>query len=292
MISSNPSLSKFLALQEQSLRLQLDVVRSAISHRDEKGENLERHAIAFLRRLLPAEYGLGTGFIAHRAEDGSVKLSRQLDVVIYDALRGGPLIDLETVQVFPLEAVLAYVEVKSELYKRIPELVEQSARLRRLTKRTYACFLPDRALPHTTEAEGTQTEFESDDIGAREAFDAADAHHIFFKPRRGLFEVDPYLPIRGFVLAYEYGPTFDEAAMIDLFRKHHQSPAHFHAILVPEVCCVMSLNATGRPDLEGKVTVDTANPLARFRRRLIEDLATFPRMPANQAVPLDLYFEG
>ena len=56
----------------------------------EKGRALEQAVFHLLRELLPGEYGLSTGFIAYHA-DGTIKLSPQLDIIIYDAVRTGPL---------------------------------------------------------------------------------------------------------------------------------------------------------------------------------------------------------
>jgi len=54
------------------------------------------------------------GFVVFHAADGP-RLSSQLDVIIHDALRNGPIVPLETCDVFPLEAVYGYVEVKATL---------------------------------------------------------------------------------------------------------------------------------------------------------------------------------
>lgn len=280
-----PDYATLLRLQERSLALQLATVRAAISHRGEKGENLERHAFAFLRRLLPAEYGIGTGFVAYRDDAGDVHLSEQLDVILYDAHRGGPLIDLGSVQVFPLESVFAYVEVKSELYSRIPDLIRQSARTRRMRVRRYRYFRersPSRVEAEQVRGDGSAPRF-------AEAMDAADKHLRFFTPEPDDIEIPDYLPIRSFALSFEYGATFDEEAARALFHKHHESPAHFSAILVPEVCCVMSINANEDASLEGHVQVETTRPLATFRGQLLESLATFPRMPEGHVVPIDAY---
>jgi hypothetical protein len=75
---------------------------------------LEHAVTALLREFLPAEYGLGNGFVVWLSPTGP-RLSRQLDIVIYDALRSGPLVRLSTCDVFPLEAVYGYVEVKATL---------------------------------------------------------------------------------------------------------------------------------------------------------------------------------
>ena len=147
MTDNRARFAEFLRLQEQSLRHQLSLARAAVSHSGEKGRNLEHHAIKFLRSVLPGQYGLGTGFIAYVDNDeGSgpfvPKISTQLDIVIYDALRGGPIMDLDTFHVYPLEHVLGVVEVKASLNDELPGLFSQSARLRKMLWRHYLTFVP------------------------------------------------------------------------------------------------------------------------------------------------------
>src|SRR5262249_8021820 len=107
----------FLALskiEEQLLVSKLDAIRAAIEHAGEKGRSLEWETISFLKTFLPSEYGLSTGFIVFHGPNGT-QLSSQLDIIIYDALRGGPIARLNTCDVFPLEAVYGYIEVKASL---------------------------------------------------------------------------------------------------------------------------------------------------------------------------------
>ena len=71
-----------------------------------------QNARRLLRSLLPAEYGLATGFIVFQDEQGNVRLSKQLDIIVYDAVHSAPLMSLEACDVLPLEAVYAYVGSK------------------------------------------------------------------------------------------------------------------------------------------------------------------------------------
>ena len=75
---------------------------------------MENGVRTLLRSILPAEYGLSTGFVVYHTDEGP-RLSSQLDIIIYDALRSGPIVSLKTCDVFPLEAVYGYVEVKATL---------------------------------------------------------------------------------------------------------------------------------------------------------------------------------
>lgn len=137
----------FVEQEEKVLEARLRAARAVLTHPGEKGRSLEGVARNLLRDFLPAEYGLGTGFIAYLTPDGP-KLTEQLDIIIYDALRCGPIARLEGCEVYPLEAVYAYVEVKASIRgtsteaaeddrQSVAALVRQSERLRKLLDRVY-----------------------------------------------------------------------------------------------------------------------------------------------------------
>jgi hypothetical protein len=113
MIES-PDFAALSRIEENLLVAKLEATRLSISHAGEKGRALEHLVHDFLRDLLPAEYGLSTGFVVWLSPTGP-QLSPQLDIIIYDAIRSGPLIRLNTCDVFPLEAVYGYMEVKASL---------------------------------------------------------------------------------------------------------------------------------------------------------------------------------
>jgi hypothetical protein len=100
-----PDFSKLSALEEDVLAARLEAVRASISHGGEKGRALEFDVRQLLRGLLPPEYGLTTGFIASTTASGTIELSSQLDIIVYDAIRHSPLIHLESWDVLPIEAV-------------------------------------------------------------------------------------------------------------------------------------------------------------------------------------------
>ncbi len=144
---------------EEILLARLAMIRAGISHPGEKGTSVEFQVIEFLRSFLPREYGLSSGFIAYhdscisggekrpRYNPGKdrILLSSQLDVVIYDALRFGPLLSLGSCDVFPLEAVFGYVEVKTQMDSpgMIRNVLKQSHRLRRMQTKFYQAPVED-----------------------------------------------------------------------------------------------------------------------------------------------------
>jgi hypothetical protein len=104
-------------LEQQLMATQIEVVRATLAHGGEKGRVLESYVHKFLRDALPHEYGITTGFIVFppAVPGAEPTLSGQLDIIIYDALRGSPLVRLPTCDVMPLESVMAYVEVKASI---------------------------------------------------------------------------------------------------------------------------------------------------------------------------------
>src|SRR5262245_60722705 len=123
MNAFSPDFLDLSKIEEELLQSKLDAVRKTISHAGEKGRSLESEVTTLLRSFLPGEYGLTTGFIVYHGEDGP-RLSPQLDIIIYDQIRSGPIARLTTCDVLPLEAVYGYVEVKSSLTSTSDEAKE------------------------------------------------------------------------------------------------------------------------------------------------------------------------
>jgi hypothetical protein len=162
--------SESIAAEERVLSAKMEAVSAALSHPGAKGSVAENEVVSLFRSFLPAEYGIGTGFIAHHgncvtevknphtgkacpsysAERDIIQRSGQLDLIIYDALRYSPIINLGTQQVYPIEGVYAYVEVKKTLLT-IPDkngrtplqrILEQSDALRKIKTRFAMASVP------------------------------------------------------------------------------------------------------------------------------------------------------
>lgn len=118
MKSKEPRFKELAKAEAQLLNEQFQVAKLAIKHNSEKGTALEAYVKELLRAWLPLEYGITNGQILFPPVQSGAepKLSPQLDVIIYDALRAAPLVRLPTCDVVPLEAAFAYVEVKAALY--------------------------------------------------------------------------------------------------------------------------------------------------------------------------------
>ncbi len=264
-----PNLSELNRIEEQILLARLSAVRASIIHAGEKGRDLEFHVRRLLRDLLPAEYGLTTGFIAY-VEDGSVKLSTQLDIVIYDAVRYSPLVRMESCDVLPLEAVYGYVEVKATLRStsdEAKELAHDSIEAI-VQKNTAIRALRERVFYNTIIGSPIQTE------------------------KRTM----QWLAPRAYVVAFEAVGT--SAISPDKFAKRladvlkRQEYAHLHGVLLPDLgfyytraVDVLSANA----DEYYHVKYTTDHPLLAFKSILLEGLATFQRPPVEWYPAIDRY---
>ena len=95
----------------RELRARYDAANIAGSHSGDKGLRREDVLRDFLRDVLPPKYGVGRGEVVS-AYGG---ISKQVDVVIYDALHAPMLHTSPTSVLFPAECVYAAIEVKGHL---------------------------------------------------------------------------------------------------------------------------------------------------------------------------------
>jgi len=260
------SLSK---IDEDLLAARLNAVRLSISHAGEKGRALEHDVRTLLRDLLPAEYGLTSGFVAS-LRSGNPVLSQQLDIIIYDAIRHSPLIHLESWDVLPLEAVYGYVEVKASLCSTsdtakslagnsIEECIRRNSVIREMRARFFRIPMGSPALP--------------------------------------IIRQQRWLALRSYVVAFEAtGATVKDA---NKFARRiaqvlkQQGDAHIHGVLIPNhgffYTIPVDVNVASK-DERFHVRYTTDHPLLAFKSTLLEGLATFQRPPDSWEPAIDLYF--
>ena len=112
-------MAKFLeALRISAEQARLEMTRSGLfEHTGDRSEYRERIIQEFLRPYLPECYGLGRGEVF----SANGESSRQIDIVIYDAIFSSVLMKNETNQLFPCESVFGSIEVKTELKRETLE---------------------------------------------------------------------------------------------------------------------------------------------------------------------------
>lgn len=108
-----------------------DQIQSQIDHAGDRGEDREETVKDFLAKYLPKKYALGSGQIIDR--NGGI--SRQCDIVIYDAFNCPLLLVKEGYQLYPAESVLGVIEVKSIFgSSTIPECVRNIQSVKKLAR--------------------------------------------------------------------------------------------------------------------------------------------------------------
>jgi hypothetical protein len=103
-----------------------------LSHKLTKGELRELFLCDLLTPFLTAQFEIGTGIIINQRGDQS----RQTDIILCDKRILPPFIQERHLGVYPVESVVATIEVKSALTKQDIIKAEQSARL--LHEQVYA----------------------------------------------------------------------------------------------------------------------------------------------------------
>lgn len=104
--------------------LDFEKIQSQINHAGERGSEREAGLKAFLDSYLPSKYAVANGEIV----DSTRQTSKQCDLVIYDHLNCPLLFSGKEYRVFPVEPVLAIIEVKSVL--TLAELKDASEKIR------------------------------------------------------------------------------------------------------------------------------------------------------------------
>lgn len=273
MNDHTPQFTALSQIEEKALTAKLDVVRNAISHAGEKGRALEGEVISLVRSFLPMEYGLSTGFIVHHTDEGP-KLSKQLDVIIYDAIRSGPIVRLGSCEIFPLEAVYGYIEVKASLQStsdKAGHYAENSIE---------TCILHNKILRSMKRAkysrpqEGSPNEIEI----------------IDYKDR---------MPIRSYIFAFEASgavandPHQFAKRMSEFSRK--SDPVHLHGVFVGESAYYKTRAVDpkiAKPEDYYHIKYTQDHILAAFKWSLLHGLSRFPRHPNNWTPLLDEYNES
>lgn len=129
-------LSDLVASSAKDIRGRLEQIRIAATHAGLKGTAAEEILAEFLRERLPASLGVTTGQVVDR--DGN--LSKQVDVVIYDATRTPTLFTSPagSWNVVPAEGVVAVIEVKMHLtVSDIPGVLSNCAAVLGLRRDAY-----------------------------------------------------------------------------------------------------------------------------------------------------------
>jgi len=268
MNKETPNYDEINKLEAEILRSRWEAIRYAIEHRGEKGAAAEQEVFSLIRSFLPNEYGMSTGFIIYHENEDFIysntspnpKLTKQLDIIIYDAMKCSPLIRLGSCDIIPIEAVYGYIEIKGCLYKsNIHDLVVDSNNLRKLKRRFY--YRPKGNNSAYMVISGNETLSIRSFIICLSAEESIDANSIrnelenSTKSIAGDSFISGMLVLdRGFYFSHSVSTEDPE----DIKNKH-------------------------------KVYFEETNSLGRFKWCMIESLSRFHRIPLNCTPALDTY---
>jgi hypothetical protein len=126
-----PTIASLFKEAARKLRADFEYIRTTNPHPGDKGEEAEGILKAFLNAHLPKRFHADSGIII----DASNQISRQTDVIIYDALTSPVYRAAERTQIVPAHTVAAVIEVKSKLDKaQLADAYEKIASCKRLEK--------------------------------------------------------------------------------------------------------------------------------------------------------------
>jgi len=260
------SLAALATIEGDLLDARLRAARSSISHAGEKGRALEHEARSLLRSFLPAEYGLSTGFVAFHGADG-IEVSKQLDIIIFDAIRGGPLVSLQSCEIFPLESVFGYVEVKAQLSPRVrgnsslAQILRDNAVIRQMTKRYFRVA-----------SGNSPAEFETREVN--------------------------FIPVRAYVMAFETAAGLKPAhrlgqQLANTARRVRN--AHIHGIYAGQsgFAAMRAVNPKKDPPKEWHHAFATdKDPVLAFKAGMLRGLSSFPRVGLNMTLAYEAYMDA
>ena len=139
----------------RQMKRQSDAIRRDFAqHRPSAGDNREDSVEKFLKQHLPKRFGISTGFVF--SHNGG--LSNQADLLIVDDQNNSPFYPDDRNQIWPVEAVYALIEVKTNLDR--PEMEKAIAKGRRF-KQLSRNFLVTRQSTHTADSLFVIWSFES-----------------------------------------------------------------------------------------------------------------------------------
>ena len=130
----SPNLEDVFKHVSKQMRSDFEKIRSLIENRAEKGTELEIILKDFLKEYLPRNLAVTKGFLV----DSDEKISKQLDVIIYDAFKTPILYESENIRVIPIECAYSVIEVKSKLGENeLNDIFKNMDSVRSLKRKAY-----------------------------------------------------------------------------------------------------------------------------------------------------------
>jgi hypothetical protein len=121
----------------QRLNAEVHVFAQLVTHEGERGRENEAVIARILQALVPQRYGIGSGLLIDTAN----QYSRQTDIVVYEQSDEPAVLAQTTQLLFPIESVLACIEVKTTL--RADDVADCLAKARHMRTLRPARRYPD-----------------------------------------------------------------------------------------------------------------------------------------------------
>lgn len=113
MSENFPTIDELFKLAAEGLKFEFEKIRKEVQHYLSSGQEGEELLIKFLNNHLPRRFSATSGFVI----DSENRVSKQSDVLIYDA-ENSPVYRVgEKAQILPADSVAAVIEVKAKLNK-------------------------------------------------------------------------------------------------------------------------------------------------------------------------------
>ena len=105
------SYRRALSVAQNKINAAIAPIRSLIPHSGEIGTLVEKQFQSQLAEVLPEKIGVSNGFVM----DSKGKISKQMDIILYDKLNTPRIFESEGAQIFPVETTFACGEIKTSL---------------------------------------------------------------------------------------------------------------------------------------------------------------------------------
>lgn len=123
-----------LSAAQQKIFAAIAQIRNSIPHSGETGDLVERVFRDQLREVLPEKVGISNGFVV----DSEGKVSRQMDIILFDRQNTPRIFTSAGAQMFPVESTYACGEIKTEMNKKqLNDSFEKCLSYKRLHRKAY-----------------------------------------------------------------------------------------------------------------------------------------------------------
>ena len=123
-----------LSNAQEKLNAAINQIRSAIPHSGEVGMLIEQQFRSQLGDVLPEKVGVSHGFVV----DSCGRLSKQMDIILYDRLNTPRIFASDGTQMFPVESTYACGEIKTKLDTlNLKDSFEKCSSYKNLSRRAY-----------------------------------------------------------------------------------------------------------------------------------------------------------